>query len=123
MCLKNGSLFCNGKDGGDAAGQDLECQIATMELDTDAHTLNFWVDGKPHGPGFTNRVAGSLRWALSINGVYAPLYLVPTEDSIFEDCYSKFIIIKHKTESSISTNLVEIHACHWSHMPFTLCLR
>jgi hypothetical protein len=38
-----------------------------MELGTDAHTLKFWVDGKPFCPGFTNWVIGLLCWALSIN--------------------------------------------------------
>ena len=39
-----------------------------LDTDTDAHTLKFWVNGKPHGPGFTSGVTGSLRWALSVGG-------------------------------------------------------
>jgi hypothetical protein len=70
MCLDEGSLFGYGKVGSNQASRVAEGQVAvTMELDTDAHTLKFWVDGKPHGEGFTTGVAGSLRWALSIGSV------------------------------------------------------
>jgi hypothetical protein len=56
-----------------------------MELDTDAHTLKFWVDGKPHGPGYTSRVLGSLRWAMgAINGICV-IQIVPSADIIFEE--------------------------------------
>ena len=65
MCLSNGSLYGNGKENSTAPGDVQVGQIVTMELDTDAHTLKFWVDGKPHGPGYTSGVVGSLRWALS----------------------------------------------------------
>ena len=37
-----------------------------MQVDTDAGTLKFWLDGKPHGPGFASRVTGPLRWATSV---------------------------------------------------------
>ena len=64
MCIEDGSLFGNGKDSSDAAGWVSDRQIVTTEIDTDAHTLKFRVDGKPHGPGFTSRiVVGSLCYA------------------------------------------------------------
>ena len=37
-----------------------------MQVDMDAGTLKIWVDGKPHGPGYTSRVTGPLRWATSM---------------------------------------------------------
>ena len=39
MCLDDGALYGTGKSSGgiDKAGQDSEGQVATMELDTDAH--------------------------------------------------------------------------------------
>ena len=40
--------------------------ILTMQVDTNAGTLKFWVDGKPHGPGFTSGVTGPLRWATTM---------------------------------------------------------
>ena len=30
-------------------------QVLSMELNMDVGTLKFWVDGHPHGPGFTGR--------------------------------------------------------------------
>ena len=61
-----GSLWGNGKQGDDGAGEINEGQVLTMQLDLDAGTLKFWVDGKPHGPGWTSGVTGRLRWATSI---------------------------------------------------------
>ena len=40
--------------------------VVAMELDTNAHTFKFWVDGKPYGPGDSG-VTGSLRWALGVD--------------------------------------------------------
>ena len=40
--------------------------MLTTQVDLDAGTLKFWVDGKPHGPGFTSGVTGRLRWATSM---------------------------------------------------------
>ena len=40
--------------------------MLTMQVDLDAGTLKFWVDGKSHGPGWTNGVAGRLRWAACV---------------------------------------------------------
>jgi hypothetical protein len=67
--LEEGFLCGNGVDGNNEAGQVLEGQVLTMELDTDAHALKFWVDGQLDGAGFTSGVVGSLRWALSIGAV------------------------------------------------------
>ena len=41
-------------------------QVLTMQVDTDAGTLKFWVDGKPHIPGYTSGVTGPLRWATTV---------------------------------------------------------
>jgi hypothetical protein len=85
MCLEDGSLFGNGKDSSDTAGWISARQIVTMELDTDAHTLKFWVDGKPHGPGFTSRmVVGSLCWALNMGSVFHAVHLAPSEDVVLK---------------------------------------
>jgi hypothetical protein len=67
MGLFSGALYGNEQDGSSPAGMVQAGKIGTMELDTDAHTLRFWVDGKPHGPGYTSGVVGSLRWGLGIN--------------------------------------------------------
>ena len=49
-----------------------------MQVDTDAGTLKFWVDGKPHGPGYTSGVTGSLRWATSVGLIDNVVEIVPT---------------------------------------------
>merc|ERR1712086_1068717 len=66
MYSKRGSLWGNGKQGADGAGCINDGQVLTMQVDLDAGTLKFWVDGKPHGPGFTSGVTGRLRWATSM---------------------------------------------------------
>jgi hypothetical protein len=62
--LDDGSLLANNIEGDFPAGKIDENQVLTLQLDTSAHTLNFFVDGSPHGPGHTN-VTGSLRWAMN----------------------------------------------------------
>ena len=37
-----------------------------MKVDMDVGTLKFWVDGKPHGPGYTSGVTGPLCWAINV---------------------------------------------------------
>jgi hypothetical protein len=88
MFLGDGSLFGNGKYGTSYIddGEIFEDQVVTMELDTDAHTLKFWVDGKPHGPGFRSGVVGSLRWALSMGPESHATQIVPSADVEFEEC-------------------------------------
>ena len=68
MGTVSGRLFGNGKCGDDHAGAIDPGQLVTMEVDLNAGTLRFWVDGKPHGPGWTSGVAGPLRWAVHLHG-------------------------------------------------------
>ena len=49
-----GTLYGNGKYSDDYAGKINEGQIVSMEADLDKGTLRFWVDGKPHGPGYSS---------------------------------------------------------------------
>ena len=39
-----------------AAGRIEPGQVLTMQVDTDTGTIKFWVDGKPHGSGYTSGV-------------------------------------------------------------------
>jgi hypothetical protein len=83
-----GQLYGNGKYADDDAGEigivsmDDEGQIVSMEADLDKGTLRFWVDGKPHGPGYISGVAGRLRWAGSVYRKGNGVQIVPTP----EDC-------------------------------------
>ena len=74
----NGALCGNGKRLDDRAGEINEGQVLTMQVDLDAGTLKFWVDGKPHGPGWTSGVAGRLRWATSVYRKGNSVQIVPT---------------------------------------------
>ena len=60
MSCECGDLYGNGKHGDDDAGWIKAGQILTMQADTDAGTLKFWVDGKPHGSGYPRGVTGPL---------------------------------------------------------------
>ena len=51
-----------------------------MHVDTDAGTLKFWSDGKPHGPGYTSVVIGPLRWAVSVFWKGNAVEIVPTSE-------------------------------------------
>ena len=51
-----------------------------MQVDTNAGTLKFWVDGKPHGPGYTDGVTGPLRWATNVDWECNVIEIVPTPD-------------------------------------------
>ena len=48
-----------------------------MQVDTDAGTLKFRLDGKPHGPGYTSGVTGPLRWATSAGFTGNAVEIVP----------------------------------------------
>ena len=74
----DGSLCGNGKEGDDEAGRIKDGQVLTMQVDLDAGTLKFWVDGKPHGPGWTSGVTGRLRWATSVFCQGNSVQIVPT---------------------------------------------
>ena len=78
--LTNGSLFGNGKENDDYAGDINEGQIVSMEADLDKGTLRFWVDGKPHGPGWSSGVTGRLRWAVCMFDKGGAVQIVPTPE-------------------------------------------
>ena len=75
-----GSLCGNGKDNGDPAGKVLPGQLVTMQVDLDKGTLRFWVDGKPHGPGYTDGVTGPVQWAVSVPYDKTSVKIVPTPE-------------------------------------------
>ena len=76
----NGSLCGNGKEEDDEAGEINEGQIVSMEADLDKGTLRFWVDGKPHGPGWSSGVTGRLRWAVCVYYKGGAVEIVPTPE-------------------------------------------
>ena len=77
----DGYLFGNGKHFDDKAGSIKVGQIVSMEADLDKGTLRFWVDGKPHGPGYSSGVTGRLRWAVSLGGWKGTaVQIVPTPE-------------------------------------------
>ena len=78
MSSGGGSLYGNGKNGDDDADEIKEGQVLTMQVDLDAGTLKFWLDGKPHGPGWTSGVTGRLRWATSVGFKGNTVQIVPT---------------------------------------------
>ena len=52
-----------------------------MLLDTDAFTLQFWVDVKPHGPDYTSGVTGALlRWLTTVDDTGHAVEIVPTRE-------------------------------------------
>ena len=75
-----GTLFGNGKYGDDCAGHIKEGQIVSIEADLDKGTLRFWVDGKPHGPGWSSGVTGRLRWAVCLYYNGTAVQIVPTPE-------------------------------------------
>lgn len=75
-----GCLYGHGKSNSDAAGDVHSNQVLSMELDLDAGSLKFWVDGKPHGPGWSSGVTGSLRWAACVRDKGTSVQIVPTPE-------------------------------------------
>ena len=73
----NGTLNGNGKEDDDEAGRINEGQVLTIQVGLDAGTLKFWLDGKPHGPGWTSGVTGRLRWATSVAEKGTAVQIVP----------------------------------------------
>ena len=80
MSSNCGSLCGNGKEYDDQAGMIETGQVLTMQVDMDAGTLKFWVDGKPHGPGYTSGVTGPLRFAATIYKQGNATKIVPTPE-------------------------------------------
>ena len=80
MYCRNGGLCGNGKRSDDKAGATKSGQVLTMQVDTDTGTLKFWVDGKPHGPGYTSGVTGALRWAINVGWPGHNVEIVPTPE-------------------------------------------
>ena len=75
-----GDLSGNGKYNEDTAGKIHSGQVLTMQVDMNAGTLQFWVDGKSHGPGFTSGVTVPLRWATSVGYKGNAVEIVPTPE-------------------------------------------
>ena len=71
-------LYSNGKQDDDEAGEITDGQVLTMQVDLDTGTLKFWVDGEPHGSGWTSGVTGRLRWATSVGYKGNSVQIVPT---------------------------------------------
>jgi hypothetical protein len=74
------TLYGNGKQDSDYAGDISDGQIVSMEADLDKGTLRFWVDGKPHGPGYNSGVQGRLRWAVSMRRKDGAVEIVQTPE-------------------------------------------
>ena len=55
-------------------------QVLTMQVDMDAGTLKIWLNGKPHGPGYTSGVTGPLHWTASVLEVSSAVEIVPTPE-------------------------------------------
>ena len=64
----------------DYAGSIIEGQIISMIADLDKGTLRFWLDGQPHGPGWSSGVKGKLRWSVSVLYEGAAVQIVPTPE-------------------------------------------
>merc|ERR1719162_454273 len=75
-----GDLFGNGKFNSDEAGGINDGQIISLEADLDKGTLRFWLDGQPHGPGWSSGVKGKLRWSVSMFYKGAAVQIVPTPE-------------------------------------------
>ena len=80
LCGSNGDLCGNGKDYSDCAGEISEGQIISMVADLDKGTLRFWLDGQPHGPGWSSGVKGKLRWSVAMWYEGTAIQIVPTPE-------------------------------------------
>ena len=74
-------LHGNGKMFSDKAGRIRDGQVLTMEVDLDVGTLKFWVDGKPHGSGWTSGVTGPVQVVAKMFWSNAgSIHIVPTPE-------------------------------------------
>ena len=80
MYTYDGGLCGNNKNDDDCAGKIEPGQVLTVQVDTDAGNLKFWLDGKPHGPGYTSGVAGPLRFAMAVYRTAYSVQIVPTPE-------------------------------------------
>ena len=82
MGSSGGGLFGNGQgqDGDEEAGGIKLSQVLIMQVDMDAGTVKFWVNGKPYGPGYNSGVIGPLGWVTAVPwmGNTVEIVLVPT---------------------------------------------
>ena len=69
-----------GRASTDVWHMDGDGDLVSMEADLDKGTLRFWVDGKPHGPGWSSGVTGRLRWAVCLYWKGAAVQIVPTPE-------------------------------------------
>ena len=76
----NGSLYGIGKYNDDEAGEIKSGQVLSMQVDTDAGTLKFWVDGRSRGPDYTSGVTGLLQWTVTVRGKSNAVEIVPTPE-------------------------------------------
>ena len=74
------AIYGNGKQGSYCAGGINEGQIISMVADLDKGTLRFWLDGQPHGPGWSSGVKGKLRWSVCMLHEGAAVQIVPTPE-------------------------------------------
>ena len=51
-----------------------------MQVDMDAGTLKFWLEGNPHGPGYTSGLTGPLCWATTVAFTGNVVEIVPTPE-------------------------------------------
>ena len=75
-----GGLHGTCKHAGNSAGRIKPGQVLTMQVDMDADTLKFWLDGKPRGPSYTSGVTGPLRWATTVRYTGDTAEIVPTPE-------------------------------------------
>jgi len=75
-----GGLCGNGFRDAFPCGQIMGGQILTMRLDMERGSLEFWVDGKRHGPGYAAGVVGPLRWATTVYRTGIAVEIVPTPE-------------------------------------------
>ena len=82
LCMNSGigGLCGNGKEDDDEARKIEPGQVLTLQVNMDAGTLKFWLDGKPHGPGYTSGVTGPLRWATVVGRTGDVVEIVPTPE-------------------------------------------
>ena len=82
MPLDRGGTIPRRGRGEGIAGDIAEGAIVSLELDLDKGTLRFWLDGKPHGPGWSSgvKINGKLRWAVIAENEGTSVEIMPTPE-------------------------------------------